>query len=111
MEHFGLGRYGDTLDYNGYLNGFLNIQKIVKINGKLYFSVPIGNQIIEFNAHRIFSLAFLISLIPDNFILDNFSYVDDMGNFHSNVNINKIDINSNLNCKYGCAIFELTRKY
>ena len=29
LEHFGLGRYGDTLDINGYVSGFENISKML----------------------------------------------------------------------------------
>jgi hypothetical protein len=42
LEHFGLGRYGDRVDYNGHLLGWENIYKMLKKGGKCYFSVPIG---------------------------------------------------------------------
>lgn len=44
IEHFGLGRYGDRLDFEGYLKGLNNIYQILKPKGKFYFSVPIGKQ-------------------------------------------------------------------
>lgn len=56
FEHFGLGRYGDVVDYEGHIKGLNNINKILKKGGKFYFSVPIGPQRIEFNAHRAYSL-------------------------------------------------------
>ena len=56
IEHFGLGRYGDDIDYNGYLKAIENIYSMLKRNGKFYFSVPIGSQRIEFNAHRVFGI-------------------------------------------------------
>jgi len=62
MEHFGLGRYGDPVNYDGYLLGLNNLYQILKIGGKLYFSVPIGPQRIEFDAHRVFSLSYLLEL-------------------------------------------------
>jgi len=110
IEHFGLGRYGDPIDYNGYIKALENIYKMLKRGGKFYFSVPIGKQRIEFNAHRVFSLGYLLGLLKDRFELDNFSYVDDEGDLFENVSLSKNDIETNLNCKFGCGIFELTKK-
>ena len=59
IEHFGLGRYGDPIDYYGFEKAIDNISKLLEISGHFYFSVPIGPQRIEFNAHRVFSIKFL----------------------------------------------------
>ncbi len=59
IEHLGLGRYGDKIDCNGHLKGLNNIYRMLKKEGKFYFSVPIGEQRIEFNAHRVFSVKYL----------------------------------------------------
>jgi len=109
LEHFGLGRYGDSLDYNGYLKGLDNLYWMLKPNGKLYFSVPIGKQRIEFNAHRIFSVKYLLGLFNGRYEIDNFSYVDDVGDLHENVELNQMNIENNFNCKYGCGIFEMRK--
>lgn len=109
IEHFGLGRYGDPIDYNGYLKAIGNITKILQIGGKFYFSVPIGNQRIEFNAHRIFSIAYLLDLFKNNFIINSFSYVDDKGDLFENVELTQKEIERNFKCNYGCGIFELTK--
>ncbi len=53
IEHFGLGRYGDPLDFEGHIKGLINISKCVQLNGHLYISFPVGNPRIEFNAQRI----------------------------------------------------------
>ena len=53
IEHFGLGRYGDTIQIDGHERGLKNISQCVSQNGKLYVSFPIGNQSIEFNSQRI----------------------------------------------------------
>ena len=58
LEHFGLGRYGDPVCYDGYLLGFMNIHRMLKKRGKFYFSVPMGKQRVEFHAHRVFSLKY-----------------------------------------------------
>ena len=87
LEHFGLGRYGDPVRWNGYLIGFDNLLSILKPGGKFYFSVPIGPQRIEFNAHRVFSITYLLEIFRDRLILDNFSYVDDRGDLHESVSL------------------------
>ncbi len=109
LEHFGLGRYGDSVDYDGYLKGLDNIYKILKKSGKLYFSVPIGPQRIEFNAHRVFSVGYLIKLFEEKYNIDSFSYVDGKGDLHEDVHLESSEIESNFGCSYGCGIFELTK--
>lgn len=54
LEHFGLGRYGDPIDPEACYKCFASIQKKMKAGGKLYISVPIGKERLQFNAHRIF---------------------------------------------------------
>lgn len=110
IEHFGLGRYGDPINYFGYLKAFENITKILKSGGKFYFSVPIGQQRIEFNAHRVFSVKYLKDLLTSDFILNTFSYVDDSGDFHEDVSLTPENIETSYSCKYGCGIFELTKR-
>ena len=78
--------------------------------GKFYFSVPIGKQRIEFNAHRVFSVAYLIELVSKNFEINNFSYVDDAGDFFESVELTDAEVAKNFGCWYGCGIFELTKK-
>lgn len=110
IEHFGLGRYGDPIDYFGYLKAINNIAKILIDGGKFYFSVPIGPQRIEFNAHRVFSLEYLINILSPNFLIESFSYVDDKGAFFEDVELIKDKIKSNYACYYGCGIFTLIKK-
>jgi len=78
VEHVGLGRYGDPLDYDGDLKAISELQRVLAEGGNLLFVVPIsGKQRIEFNAHRVFSYQQIIdgfkelrlqefALIPDN---------------------------------------------
>lgn len=109
IEHFGLGRYGDPVRWDGYMTGLDNLFAILKPGGKFYFSVPIGPQRIEFNAHRVFSVGYLISLFEKQYRIDRFSYVDNEGDLHENVNLTPEGIASNFGCKYGCGIFEMTK--
>ena len=109
LEHFGLGRYGDKIDYQGHLKGWQNIYTVLKRNGKLYFSVPIGQQRIEFNAHRVFSLDYLLKMINDRYRIDSFCYVNDAGNLIKNADLSRDSVKNNFSCHYGCGIFELTK--
>ena len=109
IEHFGLGRYGDPLDFNGHIKGLDSIYKILKKEGKFYFSVPIGQQRIEFNAHRVFSLTYLLRLFEGKYELKSFSFVDDNGDLHQNIDINYELIQNNCYCNHGCGIFEFIK--
>jgi SAM-dependent methyltransferase len=110
IEHFGLGRYGDPIDYHGHEKAMAHVAKIIKPGGKFYYSAPMGVQRIEFNAHRIFSASYMMSLLTPDFIIDRFSVVDDMGDLHENVEVTDEEIAKNFGCTYGCAIIEMTRK-
>ena len=110
IEHFGLGRYGDPIDYWGYIKGLKNITMILKKGGRFYFSVPIGSQRIEFNAHRVFSVKYLVDILKDDFDIERFSYVDDNGDFCEDAQLTENSIESNFNCNHGCGIFELLKK-
>jgi ubiquinone/menaquinone biosynthesis C-methylase UbiE len=56
IEHVGLGRYGDKIDFNGMQKSINEFTRVLKKNGILLVSVPVGpKNIIEFNAHRRFS--------------------------------------------------------
>jgi len=110
VEHFGLGRYGDPVNYDGYLLGLSNLHRLLKKGGKLYLSVPIGPQRIEFNAHRVFAVSYLLERFDGKYRLDQFSFVDDRGDLHENVAMPDADIQRNFGCVYGCGIFELTKR-
>jgi hypothetical protein len=110
IEHFGLGRYGDPIDYYGYKKAIENIHSILKENGRFYFSVPIGPQRIEYNAHRVFSLSYLFEYLSTYFDIEHLSIVDDKGDLHPHINITPEGIACNYGCHYGCGIFELIKK-
>lgn len=110
LEHFGLGRYGDPIDIEGDKKGLENMGKVIKPGGKFYLSVPIGPQRIEFNAHRVFSVQYLLNLLNPHFQLDHFSYVDDGGDLHEDVSLSDELIRTNLGCRFGFGIFEMTKR-
>ncbi len=109
IEHFGLGRYGDPIDPEGHLKGLENMYKMLQQNGIFYFATPIGPQRIEFNAHRVFSVQYLVNLFKDKYEIVQFSYVDDKGELFENINLTNDLINNNCNCNYGCGIFEMKK--
>ncbi len=109
IEHFGLGRYNDPIDYWGHLKAIKNITTILKKGGCFYFSTPIGPQRIEFNAHRIFSLEYLISVFSADFSIKSFSYVNDLGDFYEDAELTLENIKSNFGCQHGCGIFTLIK--
>jgi hypothetical protein len=55
LEHFGLGRYGDSIDPNSWRIGLKAFNIILQKDGILYLSVPVGVERVEFNAHRVFA--------------------------------------------------------
>jgi SAM-dependent methyltransferase len=109
IEHFGLGRYGDPIDYFGHLKAIENVRRMLSPEGRFYFSVPIGPQRIEFNAHRVFGLSYLSRIMQGRFRIVNFSFVDDGGDLHENVPLSAEVANSDAGCTYGCGIFELLK--
>jgi hypothetical protein len=112
LEHFGLGRYGDELDYYGYRKGWDNLVAMLEPGGRMYFSVPISDrQRFEFDAHRVFSVRYLCEeLFAEQFDVTDFAYVDDSGAFHTDVDVTSPEALDSFGLSYGCGVFTLTKK-
>jgi SAM-dependent methyltransferase len=110
LEHFGLGRYGDTLDIDGHKKGLKNISRLLQKGGTAYFSVPIGPQRIEFNGMRVFSVRYMLGLLAEEYDLCSFSYIDDRGDLFTDVPLTEALIDSNCGCRYGCGVFVMRKK-
>lgn len=54
IEHSGLGRYGDSLDPEGDRRVMDEISRHLRPQGLIYLSVPVGNDVLVWNAHRIY---------------------------------------------------------
>ena len=54
IEHFGLGRYGDSVNPQGYQRGIANMSQLLRPGGTFYLSTPIGQERVEFNANWVF---------------------------------------------------------
>jgi len=111
LEHFGLGRYGDPVDPEGHLKGWQSLERMVRPGGRFYFAVPIGqHQRIEFDAHRVFSVPYLLGLIVPSFHIDRFSSVDDEGDLHVGQDPQSSAARDSFGYRLGCGIFELTKR-
>src|SRR2546430_15650029 len=52
-EHIGLGRYGDAIDPLGTRKAIGELARVLAVDGRLYFALPVGRPRGVFNAHRI----------------------------------------------------------
>lgn len=76
IEHVGLGRYGDPIDYDGDLKAIAELKRVVKPGGSLLIVTPIGKPCIQFNGQRIFSYAQMLEYF-NGFELKEFSLIPD----------------------------------
>lgn len=76
FEHFGLGRYGDPIDYDGWKKALRAVKRKLKVGGNFYLAVPVGREEkLVFNAHRIFNPMTIINEMAPELILHEFSCV------------------------------------
>jgi hypothetical protein len=109
LEHFGLGRYGDTIDPNGHLSGFKSLISLLDKRGRFYLSFPISNhERVAFNAHRVFHPSSPLNWPgAEELQLESFSFVDDSGDLHEETTVDNA-VKSNL--WYGCGIYTFVRR-
>ena len=48
-----------------------------------------GPSRIEFNAHRIFSMTYLLDWLSPKFDIIRFAYIDDLGDIHENISLRR----------------------
>jgi SAM-dependent methyltransferase len=107
VEHVGLGRYGDPLDYDGDLKAVAELSRVLAVGGQLLFVVPIGGEArIQFNAHRIYTYSSVLSMF-DGFELLEFALIPDDGSSLGLVRRAEEAL-SNLQ-RYGCGCFLLRK--
>ncbi|MGO9991761.1 MAG: DUF268 domain-containing protein [Steroidobacteraceae bacterium] len=102
-EHFGLGRYSDPIDPGACFKFMAALERVLARNGNLYFSVPVGRERVEFNAHRVFFPQTIIDSFP-SLTLVAFSFVGDDGKLRNDAD----PILANT-CEYGCGLFHFTK--
>jgi hypothetical protein len=102
-EHFGLGRYGDEIDPDACFSFMRSLQRVLAPRGRLYFSVPIGRERVELNAHRVSSTDTIFKTFSELELL-SFSFVDDQGCLHESVNPGDVPPS-----EFSCGLFEFTK--
>ncbi len=103
IEHFGLGRYGDPVDPTASMRAMKSLSRVLASNGRLYFSVPLGRERLEFNAHRVFAPSTVLGAFSQLELL-SFAAVTDDGRF-----LTDILPESLARQNYACGLFEFTK--
>jgi hypothetical protein len=104
IEHFGLGRYGDTIDPDGHLKGLSQLKKMVAPGGLIYLSTPIGPQRIEYNAHRVFSAVTLRDWFGEGWTIERFAVINDANTVRENLDPHEPEIENHFGCHLGVGI-------
>jgi SAM-dependent methyltransferase len=105
LEHFGLGRYGDPIDPSGFKIGLKNMAMLLKPGGSFYLSVPIGDERVEFNAHRVFNPSTLVQLAATYELqLEEFLWIEDGKNFMRSTDPQK-DMERLAGSRYSLGLF------
>jgi hypothetical protein len=102
-EHFGLGRYTDPIDPQACFKFMESLQRVLAPGGRLYFSVPVGRERVEFNAHRVFAP----KTILDTFYgleLVSFSFVGDDGEIYEDTDPLALP-----QSEMACGLFEFSK--
>ena len=79
VEHFGLGRYKDEIDYNGDMKGLLEFNRVLNKDGIFVVSVPVvakERERIVFNDNRLYHpLTFIKMLEQCGFIVVDYVFL------------------------------------
>jgi hypothetical protein len=111
VEHFGLGRYKDPVDIDGWINGLRNMTSILLPGGNFYFSTPVSSrQRIEFNAHRVFNPVYLTQILLRDYEVVEMSIVRDSGEIEEGVDFLSQEFESNFDDDYACGMWVLRKK-
>lgn len=105
VEHIGLQRYGEPLDPKGDIKAIMELERILKPGGQLFFVVPVGGKAkIQFNAHRIYTFE-MICFIFKGLKLKNFALITDDGKFIENASKQQANMQT-----YGCGCWLFTKE-
>ncbi|MDO9406422.1 MAG: DUF268 domain-containing protein [Polaromonas sp.] len=102
VEHIGLGRYGDPIDPSGDLKAMKELARVLAVDGNLLFVVPVGQPVIMFNAHRVYSYEQVVSAF-DGLSLEGFALISEHqkdGGLNFEAGSEEVAMQS-----YGCGCF------
>lgn len=114
IEHIGLGRYGDPIDPEADLKAIRELIRVTKPGGSILFVTPIGGTAkIEYNAHRIYTYAYIVEYFKDLELVE-FSLIpenarNDRDGQNSGILINATKSQADAE-NYGCGCFWFKKK-
>lgn len=110
VEHFGLGRYGDSIDPDGWRKALSSFERVLKPGGHLYLGVPIESENrLVFNAHRIFNPMTIIEAFINMKLVDFAIIEGEEGCNYITVPLENISQVSDKLPKYSCGLFEFIK--
>ena len=74
FEHDGLGRYGEPLNPEADLKAMEKMKAILRKGGILFLAVPVGKDLLVWNAHRIYGKTRLPLLLKGWEVLESFGF-------------------------------------
>jgi len=108
VEHVGLGRYGDPLDYDGDIKAARELARVVAPGGTLLFVVPVSGQArIQFNAHRIYTYEQVLALFLGLDLVE-FALIPDDGAREGLIRHADPQLASKQ--RYGCGCFHFVKR-
>ena len=109
LEHFGLGRYGDPINPNGYAEGFANMAKLLELGGRFYLSTPIGRERVIFNANWVFDPRTILSLAKTNGLQLESLMVVDNNNGPYEIKVDDVSLENISKNQYQLGIFKFIK--
>ena len=109
LEHFGLGRYGDSIDPLGHVRGIENMAALLQPGGTFYLSTPIGLERVEFNANWVFDPNRIIQMAESQgLILQQLTIVGAGGKVEE-VSLSREKLEALAGATYNLGIFVFTK--
>ena len=109
LEHFGLGRYGDSIDPLGHVRGIANMAELLQPGGTFYLSTPIGLERVEFNANWVFNPNRIIQVAKSQGLILQRLIIVGAGGTVEEVSLSLEKLEALASAKYNLGIFVFTR--